>query len=347
MYDYSRSSLQLPNAMISIRTYLRAEKQTHDMLCRLVHLLIGGIEGHALEGAPEKAAWLHEKLQQVLIALGTQAEPDELFGRAERAIEALGDNNRSAADNLQGSIAELQAKVGMLTDAITAVSRANPENIRRLKQMKDELVSTVDVREIRSLRARLAQCLDGVMAEAERQAIEVERTADLLNRRIRWAEPASDEESEPTDAATGLPARARAEEAIAQSCQESAAAFVVVMVINQAETLSLSVGRQFGDLVLQRFADMVRQQLPAVDGLFRWTGPSLVALIRRRSAADVRVAIEPVLRQRVTVRNANPDLLVPISCRWTVLPLMASPRLLFHKMDGFAGVALPETTQSA
>jgi len=41
-----------------------------------------GIERHALEVARKRRGCM-KKLQQVLIALGAEAEPDELFARAE------------------------------------------------------------------------------------------------------------------------------------------------------------------------------------------------------------------------------------------------------------------------
>ena len=152
----------------------------------------------------------------------------------------------------------------------------------------------------------------------------------------------------PVDAATGLPTRAQAEEAIAQCCQDEVGVFVAIMVINQVETLNRSLGGHSGDVILQRFAGFVREQLPRIDRVFRWSGPTVVALLRRRSAPDVRSVIEPLLLQRLTVRIGNPDVQVPISARWTVLPLMASPRLLFRKMDVFAGVGLePENSDSA
>jgi len=80
-----------------------------------------------------------------------------------------------------------------------------------------------------------------------------------------------------------FPARALAEEAIASpvrslplhswwSCDQSGA------------DLNQSVGRQFGDLVLQRFA-IWSASSSRRGRLFRWTGPSLGGVIRRRSAA--------------------------------------------------------------
>jgi GGDEF domain-containing protein len=110
------------------------------------------------------------------------------------------------------------------------------------------------------------------------------------------------------------------------------------MAINQLQTLNRSFGVHIGDAILQRFAAVVREQLPAIDQLFRWSGPTVVSLVRRRSAHEVRGAIQPILARSLGYKLSTfgGDVHVPISSRWIVLPLMASPRLLFHKIDSFA-----------
>ncbi len=310
-------------------------------MLELAQLLVEAMDRHAVEGAPEELARFRGSTREVLSALGTHAPPDELLQHATRAVEALKVYNQHVAEYLRRPVVELQAKVRLLTAAITAVSSASHQNIRRLQEIKGQVLGSMDVRDMRFLRQRLSECLDGVLAEAERQRAETERAAEELKRTTRQAAERREEEGKAQcDAATGLPMRARAEEEIAQACQEDAPAFVVVMVINRVETLNRSFGEQFGDVLLQRFAEFVQQQLLAVDQLFRWSGPTVVALIRRRTTLDaVRGAIDTALAPKLehTVNTVTREVQLPISARWTVLPLMASPRLLFHKIDSFAG----------
>ncbi len=325
--------------MISIRRYLQADQKTADTLVQLARMLVEGIQRDSVEGAPGESVFLREITQRVLMALESEAPADELLALGANAMDALKRHNLNAVEYLRFPVVELQAKVRLLTEAVTSVSSSSSENVHRLQQIKGQLLSTPEVREIRSLKESLAQYLDGVLAEAERQRSEMDRIAQDLNRPGRRPSPAGDSgEAAVMDAATGLPSRALAEEAIAECCQEEAAAFVAIMVINQVQIVSRSAGGQSGDLMLQRFASFIREQLPRIDQVFRWSGPTVVALLKRRSALDVRCLIQPLLLQRLTVRLGNPDVQVPISARWTVLPLMASPRLLFHKMDSFAGI---------
>jgi GGDEF domain-containing protein len=318
--------------VISIKRYMRADGKADDTLPRLVRLLIEGVERNCVEGAPDELARFQVSTQPVLAAIESAAPPDELLGHAARAMDALKQYNRHAAEYLRRPAAELQAKVKLLTAAITAISSSSSENIQRLQQIKGQLLSSLDPRDIRAMRLRLSQCLDSVLAEAERQRAEADSAAEQLNRRVSTSPGGSEE----VDPATGLPTRDRAEEVIAQACQDEVPAFIAVMVINQIQTMIGTFGQEFGDLILQRFAAFVRQKLPAVDQLFRWSGPTVVALVRRRSVLDARGTIEALLVQRLTIRTGTPDVQIPISSRWTVVPLTASPRLLFQKMDSFA-----------
>ena len=321
--------------MISIRNYLQADRRTEQMLLQLVRLLVCGLEQHSAGGAPEEASRLHERSREFLGALDSQLAPEELLSHAENVLDALRQHNQAAKEYLQRPVQELQAKVKMLTEAITAMSSGRWDGIQRLRQIKQEMTSLASVKEVHSFRRQLGECLESVLAEAERQRAESDRIGERLNHPDQRAQVTG--MADPLrDVATGLPIRPVAEEAIAQACQEQAHAYVVVMVINNMQTINGSFGRAFGDLLMHRFADFVREQLPAVDQLFRWNGPTVVALVKRRSALEVRVAIEGILTQPLSVKAPGCDVQVPIFARWAAVPLMASPRVLFRRMDSFA-----------
>jgi hypothetical protein len=326
--------------LISIRKYLQAARETESASFRLAQMLIEGVACTAVEGEPGDSAPLHESTRQVLAALESGAPAAALLGLAAQAMDTLKRHNQEVLEGLRRPVLELRLKVKLLTAAITAISSTSDATISRLRQIKGQLLSTVGAREINSLKIHLSECLDGVLVEAERQREESDRAAVYLNRSaIQPLNPPGAGHPVPVaDPATGLPTRDRAEEAIAQACQDEAPAFVVVMAINQLQTLNRSFGIQVGNAILQRFAQVVRDQLPAIDQLFRWSGPTIVSLVRRRSAHEVRAAIQPILARNLghTVSTLSGDVHVPISSRWVVLPLMASPRLLFHKIDSFA-----------
>ena len=333
--------------MISIRKYLQtdreADRETENVLLQLARLLIEGIECHAVGGAPGELEHLRASTQQILAALVSDSpplQPGELLGFGMCVVDALKQHNENVVEYLRAPIAELQAKVKLLTAAITDVSSTSAENIARLRQIKARLLPTIGVKDIHLLKMHLSECLDGVLVEAERQRAESGRAAERLHRAASQPlnSPGTVEQLSTVDPATGFLIRDRAEEVIAQACQDDAPAFVVVMALNQVQTLNRNFGAQLGEVILQRFAAFIRVQLPPIDQLFRWTGPTIVSLVRRRSAQEVRAAIQPLLARKLgyAMNTGTGDVHVPISSRWIVLPLMASPRLLFHKIDGFA-----------
>ncbi len=326
--------------MISIRSYLQAERQTDRQTDQapflLVQLLLDGLTRHAVEGAPDELARLREATQNVEAALNSHAPPSELLALATVALDALRQNNQQATKTLRQPVAELKSKVKMLTAAITSISSSSSENIQRLQKIRSQMLWSVEVKNIRSLRTSLSECLDSVLAQAERQRAEADRAAQEMHRSNQKVQLDGPSAATPLDAATGFPARQEAEENIAKACEDEADAFVVVMVVNQLQNITRSLGPEVRDAILQRFATFIRQQLPAVDLLFRWGEATVVALVRRKKVMEVRGLIEPLLVQRLTLKTGNPEVQVPISTRWTVLPLSASPRLLFRKIDSFS-----------
>jgi len=318
--------------VISIQKYLRQRQQagptSESGLGDVVRLLIEGIECQAVEGAPEEIARLRENTRKVLAALDSNAPPEELLNHAAWALEAMQQYHRHVVEHLQRPESQLQEKIKSLTAAITAIGGASCESIGRLQQIRGRIQASLNVKEIRDLRQLLSECLDGVMVEAERHRAETGRAAEVLNSSRKGPMPPE---------SGGLPGRASAEEAIAQACQDEAPAFVVVIVINQLQTANRNFGPEFGDLMVQRYTAFLSQRLAAVDQVYRWNGAALVALVRRTKTLDaVRLELAHPLTQRVAMRVPGSEALVPISARWTVLPLMVSPRLLFRKLDSFA-----------
>ena len=325
--------------MISIQRYLRqrvgASSESGGSLTDVIRLLIESIECQAVEGAPEEIGLFQQSTQEVLAALDSNAPQDELLSRAASAMEAMQRYHQHMVEYIRHPAVELQEKVKSLTATITAIGGTSCDSIGRLRQIKGRILASLSLKEIRDLRQLLSECLDGVMLEAEQHRTETSRAVELLNRKQPRAANCVGEQA--TSAGGGLPARAFAEEAIAEACQDEDPAFVVVIVINQLQVANANFGPEFGEQMVQRYTAFLSQQLTAVDRLYRWSGSALVALIRRtKSLEAVRLELAHPLTQRVAMRVSGSEVQLPISARWTVLPLMASPRLLFRKLDGFA-----------
>lgn len=328
--------------MISIKKFLLAGGRAEQAMEQVCRLLLEGMEQSVADDRSEPNQKLRQSIRNCVAAMDSRLPHEELIEHAGTTVEALKEYRQHIFEDTQQPLDELRAKVKILTSAITAVSSSSHANIRHLQQIKNNVLS-MDVKETRSLRAKLGECLDSILAEAERQRSETDFAVAQLHRVNAPPHAPPSPGGAPRvemDPATGLPNRAQAEASIARACQDGTPAYVVLLVLNRMDTLTRSFGEEMGEMVLSRFSGFVRQHLHEADQVFRWTGPALAALVRRSAGGDaVRNEIGTLLEHKLehTVDAASRKIQLPISARWTVLPLMSSPLLLFRKMDTFAG----------
>ena len=139
------------------------------------------------------------------------------------------------------------------------------------------------------------------------------------------------------DPLTGLPERAEAEAALAEPVKGQT--FAAVLVLERLQSVNRKFGVEIGDQILAEFARLVRKNVPAEDRMYRWGGPTLVVLMTRPATIDrVRMEVAGIMdgKWEKTIQTASRSILLPITARWALMPMMAAPRLLYHKIDVFA-----------
>lgn len=207
------------------------------------------------------------------------------------------------------------------TDKLVQADNPSEETLLRVVQMLQGIVETAGrADDVHTIKSQLADCLSSILEE-------VERRQGLPNPSL--------------DPVTGLPARARAEDAILNACSAYPNACVGVLAIDRLNTLNLKFGNQAGDKILQHYAETLRHQLPSGYQVFRWSGPAMVALLLRPERIEqVRREFGRLVDTRYEHVVDTPSRVVhlPILPRWAVWPMMASPPLLFHKIDCFASM---------
>jgi len=229
----------------------------------------------------------------------------------------------------------------MLTATIGAISTTGDENVRRLYEIEQQVALATQIEDVRLIKLKLFDCLDEIRHEADRQQTQTHHDVDQLKRGIQSSQSSAAAKSEPsdTDPVTGLPPRPAAESVLDQACLSEVPAFAAVMVIDRLQTFNVRFGHAVGDQVLRLFTSFLKRQLSAEDRLFRWSGPTLVALLTRPGSIEqVRIEIGRIMKRTLEqkVRTETCTISLPIAARWAVFPMMASPRLLSHKIDSFA-----------
>jgi GGDEF domain-containing protein len=302
---------------------------------RVAQVLLQGMGLNAIEGDPEEYSHFRESMEQAAVELEEQDDGPEAMLHAGASIQALKEYNRRTAHYLSVRGNDFQSMVKMLTATIGEISTAGQQSVDRLRQIETKIAATSQAEDIRTIKTQLAFCLDDIRKEAERQKLATTSTADRLTQDLDRARG-----TKADDPVTGQPPRSQGVEFMIKACAGNQPAYAVAIVVDRLQTINMSFGSEVGDQVLRYFAGSIRRSLLSGDHLFRWTGASLLAVIMRSIRIEtVRDEMARLLEHKMeyTVRTATRSVLIAVTSRWTVFPVMA-PDQLVKKIDEFASL---------
>jgi GGDEF domain-containing protein len=332
---------------ISIKRFLDSRpEQLSEALLRMVRLILQGIELHAVKGDAEDYERFRADVRKTQDSLGERPVPSEVLVAAGTVVKALEDYNRRTSRFIHIQCSELQAMVGMLTKAMATYASGSETGVARLQTIERQLQKASMVEDFQTARLRLSECLEGLRGEIVRQkehsarAVSEMRT-ELVKSQERLAPsvPPPREEHR-TDTVTGLPGRSGAETLLLEISQGNRPVYAVLLVVERLELINMRFGYSAGDQVLLMVSQHVAQHLSRSDALFRWSGPSLLALLERRGPPkDVREEVERVAGQRLekTVTVVGRTILLPVAINSVIFPVAdyRPVQLLFQQFDLF------------
>jgi GGDEF domain-containing protein len=329
--------------VISIKKFLALNSEAEQTLMHVVRLLVEGIGRHVVTLDPSEGARFRTSVEEITQKLEEDISPAELLVQAGSLVRAMGDHASRTTQDLHSQVSELQNMVKMLTMTVSAISSAGAMNVGRLGEIEKQVHGASALDDVRTIKARLADCLADIRREAERQQKETGATIDQLTQGLSEARKTTVDVTSGAvrDDVTRLATRADAEAAMTEPPKPGGQVFVTVMVLERLQAVNRKFGVEIGDKILAEFARLVRKSLPADDRLFRWGGPTLVAMMTRPAAMErVRMEVAGIMdaKWEHTIQTASRSIMLPITARWAVMPMMAAPRLLYHKIDVFAAV---------
>ncbi len=332
------------NRVISLRKFLLlSDEEREEAILRGLKLLLHGIWLHAVEGDRTDYDAFRADLAGLEAKLDEANTPPEILFLIGSVLKALEEYNNRTMKTLRQRASELQSMVGMLTRTVSSVSVANDRTATRLHDIEQQLEKTSEIESIVVLRLRLSECLDAIRQEAEEHKKEAASTVQELHQGLQIIQSAAEAHTQ-IDSVTGLPLRARAEQAFAQAIQLRRSYFAAVFVVERVQSINVRFGYAVGDEVLRCFQRWLVQNLSASDRLFRWNGPAIVVLLERPGPLEkVRGEISKLTKTRLeqTVAIGSRSVLLPVSTGWTVMPVAPPGKLLLHRIDGFVSGALP------
>ena len=230
--------------MISIKKFLSMSTDAEQTLMHVVRLLVEGIGRHVVAGDAADAARFHKSIEEASESLQGNIASAELLVRVGSVVQALEDHTGRTTREQQMQTAELQHMVKMLTATVSAVSAASNTSVSRLGEIEQQVAKVSALDDVRTIKARLADCLSDIRKEADRQQKETGATIEELTRGLDEARKHSVNvvSGAVQDNVTGLRARADAEAALAEPTRPGGQTFVTVLVLDRLQ----AVNRRFG-----------------------------------------------------------------------------------------------------
>jgi diguanylate cyclase (GGDEF)-like protein len=329
--------------MITLSRFLNADRELVEACFRIIGLLVEGIGLHAVEvDAPD-----YDRFKQDVSDCGAkmtlEASTPDLLIQAGTVIRAMEDYNKNIGRTVRQRNTEMQTIISMLTQAMIAVSDAGDRTAGRLQEIEKQLVTASVIEDVRLVKLRLAECLEKIREEKRTQTEQSTKVIEDLKKTIDQA-PQWEPVSAGVDLTTGLPDRTAAETALNQCAAANEKAYAIIFIADRVQLINARFGYAAGDEVLKTIKAHIQKGLRPADRLYRWRGPSFLALLKRSDPADtVRTEMSRIATTRLekTVEIGSKSVLLPIGVHSAIFAVSSSVRLLAHKIDAFVATHVP------
>ncbi len=325
---------------ISLKRYLSgADQELAETFQRMTLLLLEAIRLHAVVGEPDE----HQRFQQDIAKLENKLQqdfsPQQVLVVAGAVARALEDYNQRTTRFIRMQSAELQGMLAMLTETVAAISAGSERTVTRLQTIEKQLERASMLEDIRTLKARLSECLLAVREEARQQREETARTIAELRNEIRRAQQRQSAvaPAKPNVAPQGM-GRAEAEAALARAVEQRLHAYAAVFVLERFDLISGRFGPNAAEQLARFFRHHLTQGILSSDAVFRWSNASFLVLMERAgSLEEARAEVQRVASVRLewTLQIGTRTVLLPVSSRWAVIPVYQFPslRLVVEEID--------------
>ncbi|HTA72578.1 MAG TPA: diguanylate cyclase [Bryobacteraceae bacterium] len=335
--------------MISLKPYLFGDKSNTDSAYRrIIGLFLQGIALQAVEGEKSDYDRFRSNIDEFARKITPELPMPELLLAVGGALQTMEDYNRRTSQVIRRQNSELQNMVSMLTQTVITIGSSGESSVAKLQDIEKSIERTRMLEDMQLLKLRLGECLEAVREEALRQKTDGQNTLATLKKdlessreRVGSVAPAATVD---LDAATGLPSKKEAMEAIQTAVAAPRNKFLAIAVVSRVQAVNARFGYAIGDRVLAAFAEHFRANLGGNDQLFRWHGPALVAVMEREDRIEkVRTEIRRFAEAKLekTVEVGNRTILLPVSASWSIFPVAPPLEELLKKMEAFTAAQVP------
>ena len=324
-----------------LKKFLGSEEDGAKTSARLAGMILEAVACHAVELDPVERESFQASLRKIVAkmeASHTGVESLVLVGEAISSIEVY---NRGVQRSLNARMKELQSILGMFTRSLLQVSKTSATSSTKLSHIERQIEKSFQSDDLRLLKLELEKSLETICEEAAEQERRSTQIGDQIRETMSRPESAAvlSEAVADLDLATGLPNFRAATTAIGAAIVARANAYAILFSVNRVAVINTRFGFAIGDKILMLFGQHVAQRLLPNDQLYRWRGPSFLALVERDGPEmPVRAEIARLVSARLeqTVELGDRSVLLPIDASWMLVSLAnSSVESISKKLDAF------------
>jgi len=331
--------------MISIKRYLTENpgQPVETGYRRILSMVLKELAISAIEGDPAEFEQFNRSIGRFNETLDEDGGLAEALVTAEAALQVLAEHNQRTKAFLRQPVVELQSIISMLTETIAEMASGCDTSVRRLQSVERHIEKARHINDVQELKGRLLECLEQVKAETAQQQT-ARATAGKIHAELECSKQLLGQTPTELDPVTALPAEGAVAEALRVRLKRDAQSYVAAFVVQNVRAINIRFGDTIGDQVLRAFRDHLRASLPPADGLYRWSGPTVVALIERAQPEErVRAEMKKIAESRegrmFEIRNR--EVMIAIAANWSLVPVVDSVASIKMHIDKFVASQLP------
>ena len=319
--------------MISIGSFIH-DKSHDDSLLRLSVSLLEALGEHAAQSGAAQKKEFQADCRRFVRNLRNAKTPADQAAVGNQAIQALQHYNSEAGSRIATSTAEMKATLELMTKALLRISSHSDAAAANIRNITTELLRTSETTDLQRLKTGLSVLLEGLCKEAERHEAQAESLRQQFDQLQRAASGERNTIPPPPD---GTFAHKReALRYFAELNELHTDFYVVVLRMERLLTINTRFGYARGNQAVHCFGTHVAQRLQPDDRLFHWSGPCLVAVLRRGSSfQSMRAEAARIagIRPEFSIEIGSRLVMLNLSAAWSVLPGKDEARPLAARIE--------------
>jgi GGDEF domain-containing protein len=318
--------------VISLKKLLDTTSDEGSLTLKTIGVFLNAMALHAVDYDAAKRAKYQRGIEEICERIDRAGEPASLVLLADEATKLTDEYNRGLEEHLRSLNAEKQSALGLMIEGFLKICADSESAAQNLRFIERELSGASRLQDIRALKNQMAGCVEALSRETARQ----EKNTQGLQQQIGSHNPGG----AIYDPVTGLAGAMPAENYIRGCTGADKQIYVLLLVLKSLDTVNRRYGYSAGDCLMSRYGATVTERLPQSGRLFRWHGPSFLAVMplpESLSAVNTEAARVATVPSEYVIEHEGRSILLKANVVWTVVPIRRSSDAidLAGKLDGF------------